>query len=348
MDATLYTGNGTGARTVTNQYGFKPDLVWLKDRTSAYSHQLNDSVRGATAGCVYSDLTNGQDANFPLTSFNTNGFTLGNTASLISQSYVSQNGSGDNYVAWQWQAGQGSNTTNTTGTITSTVSANTTAGFSIVKYTGNGSTSATIGHGLGVAPAMVVGFALSSFTNANQHPVYHQSLPAGYGNWLQLNNAAVALSGTGQGGWGTPNSSVLTLTAGSGSVAMVNESGTPFVAYCWAEVAGFSKFGSYTGNGSTDGPFVYLGFRPKFIMFKNSATGNYWRIMDTSVNTYNVTSYGVYPNDAAAEGTATNWYVDYLSNGFKIRASTSELNGSGNTIIYAAFAENPFKYANAR
>ena len=331
FDATLYTGTTAYPQTVVNQTGFKPDFVWAKSRSNAQYNGLFDSNRSGYA--LYSNTTDPQD-NTEQVTFNSNGFSTPNKA----VDFINTNAY--TYVGWQWQAGQGTTSSNTQGSITSTVSVNASAGFSIVTYTGNGTSGATVGHGLGVAPSMIIVKCRSN--SGTWWATYHASL--GNTKALYLNDGGAASTTSVTWNNTSPTSSVFSLGNGSD----VNNNAFTYVAYCWAQVAGFSQFGSYTGNASTDGPFVYLGFRPKFIMYKNSATTNYWRIMDTSVNTYNVTSYGLYPNDAAAEGTATNWYVDYLSNGFKIRASTSELNGSGNSIIYAAFAENPFKNALAR
>jgi hypothetical protein len=342
MDATTYAGNGTGARAITNTAGFKPDFVWLKDRTSAYSHQTNDSVRGATNGCLYTDLTNSVDANFPLTSFNSNGFTLGNTASLIAQSFVSQNGTGDNYVAWQWQAGQGTNTSNTSGSITSTVSVNASAGFSIVTYTGTGS-NATVGHSLGIAPSMVI---VKSRSDASTYWCVYQSAMwatsgTDYTLLLPLTNGAASrptLFNSTQ-----PSSTVFSIGTNGG----VNNSGSTYVAYCWSQIAGFSAFGSYTGNGSYDGSFVYTGFKPKYVMIKISSTTGSWYVLDTSRSPYNEALVSLNPNSSAAESTDTN-FLDILSNGFKLRTNGGAVNGSGATLIYMAFAENPFKNALAR
>jgi hypothetical protein len=339
MNATLYTGTGVGSRVITNGVAgasFQPDFVWLKDRTSAYSNQTNDSVRGATNGCLYTDLTNAVDANFGITSFNSNGFTLGNTASLISQSFVSQNGTGDNYVAWQWKAG-GTAVTNTSGTISSQVSANTTSGFSVVTYSGNSTSGATVGHGLGVAPAMMI---VKNRSGSNFWVVQHQSLSVITNN-LYLN----ATDGQQSDSQFTSKSATTVTLRDGGSV---NTSGNNYVMYAWAQIAGYSAFGSYTGNGSADGPFIYTGFRPKFVMFKGSSIASNWCMLDSSRNTYNLTDATLQANSSAAELTNLS-DVDFLSNGIKIRdVVTNDTNVSGQTYIYAAFAENPFKYSNAR
>ena len=258
MNATTYAGNN-GTQTVTNGVSgqsFQPDFVWVKNRTSAYTHLLYDSVRGVgTLKAISSSETTAEggmsdNATFGyLSALNSNGFTVvsGSTAN----SYT--NSSGNNYVGWQWKAG-GAAVTNTAGSISSQVSANTTSGFSVVTYTGNGS-AATIGHGLGVAPRMYIVKSRS----ADDWVVYHASLPSA-SFYLTLNTTNAQAS----------NGVVFNSTAPTSSVFSVGSSRSPsgvgMVAYCWAPVAGYSAFGSYTGNGATDGPFVYTGFRPRFLL----------------------------------------------------------------------------------
>jgi hypothetical protein len=337
MDATLYTGNSTTV-TATNAGAFKPDLVWIKDRTSVAQHVLTDSVRGTSAQ-LFSSLTNAEQTNSTyVTSFNTNGFTVGvgNAGTGV------VNNTGDNFVGWQWQAGQGSTSSNTSGSITSTVSVNASAGFSIVTYTGTGA-NATVGHGLGVAPRMIIIKNRGIGTAGDgAWQVYHASL--GNTQYLSLNTTAAAATATNRWNNTSPTSTVFTVA----TTGAVNDSGNTYVAYCWAEIAGFSKFGSYLANSSADGPFIYTGFRPKYILIKGSIAGNNWVALDTSRSTYNQVAAYLLPNLSNAEGTAGN-YIDILSNGFKIRDSGSDVNySSGTTYIYAAFAENPFKNALAR
>ena len=331
MDATLYTGNSS-TQTITNAGAFKPDLVWLKCRSTAGTwNNLIDSVRG-TSKTLYSNTTNAEGTDNYLSAFNSNGFGL-NTGDS------GTNTSGNTYVGWQWQAGQGSTSSNTNGSITSTVSVNATAGFSIVTYTGTGA-NATVGHGLGVAPKMLI--------------VKNRSVASAWRVWITgfAGTELINLNETGGKETGQPatwNSTVPTSTVFSlGTAAAINGNGNSLVAYLWSEIAGFSKFGSYTGNGSTDGPFVFTGFRPKFILIKNITTAGYsWQILDTARNTYNVMNAQLFPNSSAAEDT-TNVLVDYLSNGFKLRNGDGAQNLNSNTYIYMAFAENPFKNANAR
>ena len=338
MDATLYTGSNATA-TIVNAGAFKPDLIWLKLRSSISRNTLFDSVRGNTK-VVWSDSTDAEGtatAGTGLNSFNTNGFTLGTE---IAGTSGSTNFNGSTYVGWQWQAGQGSTSSNTSGSITSTVSANTTAGFSIATYTGTGA-NATVGHGLGVAPSWVIVKARGTVSGGGDWCVWHSGLTSGaYSLFLNTTNAQSSFPTV----WNStiPTSSVFSI----GTADSTNKLSTTFVAYCWTPIAGFSQFGSYTGNGSADGPFVYLGFRPKFVLFKNVTTaGSDWAILDSVRNTSNLETLILNPNSSAAESTSAT-FADYLSNGFKMRSSSANTNA--NTIIYAAFAENPFKYANAR
>ena len=327
-----YTGDGAASKTVvdTSAVTFQPDFVWIKGRSGATDHALYDAVRGTTKDLVSNSTAAETTQSTGLTSFVNGGFTIGNLAKL--------NTSGATYVAWCWKA-NGAGSTNTSGSITSTVSVNTTAGFSVVTYTGNGS-NATVGHGLGVAPKMVIIKARGAVTNWTS---YHEPI----GNTAGLHLNTTGGSDVNSGFFNNTSPTSTTFAIGSGST--VNTNGGTYVAYCWAEIAGFSKISSYTGNGSSDGPFVYCGFRPRFVMFKNTNTAQNWIIMDTARDPYNKMTQWLFPNTLGAEYTDANIAVDYLSNGFKLRnVAGTELNGNGNTIIFAAFAENPFKNANAR
>jgi hypothetical protein len=330
MDATTYTGTGT-TQVVTNQAQFKPDLVWGKPRSTASSNLLYDSVRGA----LYYLSSNstaaeaGGTADTGVTAFNSNGFSLGSAAGYL-------NGSGATNVAWQWQAGQGSTSSNTSGSITSTVSVNTTAGFSVMTGTFAAVSSQTVGHGLGVAPAMYI---MKKRNAVGDWATYHKSLGATKG--LSLNQTDAALTNIGYFNNTEPTSSVL-------SFGSYFNSTSTFVVYAWAEIAGFSSFGSYTGNGSADGPFIFTGFRPKFVIIKNTSIISHWTIEDTSTNPYNVAVNSLYSDTNAAENT-TVMSLDFLSNGFKCRnVLANESNISGSTYIYMAFAESPFKLSNSR
>jgi len=344
MACTTYTGTGANASIVNtvNGVSFQPDFVWIKDRSVGYNHVLQDSVRGATAAAkLSSNLTDAEgSANLApygnVSAFNSNGF------SLVAGSVDSRqtNASGDAYIGWQWKAG-GTAVSNTAGSITSSVSANTTAGFSVVTYTGNDTAGATVGHGLGAVPSMII---IKERSTVRDWSVYHIS--TGNTGGLRLNGTG-ANETTRTGWWNntTPSSTVITLGGSTGNDwYQTNQTGNTYVAYCFAPVAGYSAFGSYTGNGSADGPFVYLGFRPRFVMIKWTNVES-WYIFDTSRGTYNVIGPYMVPNTSAAEATYTA--VDILSNGFKLRDTNNFVNSSG-TYIYAAFAENPFKYANAR
>jgi hypothetical protein len=336
MDATLYTGNGS-TQAVVNQGQFKPDLVWMKNRGSAQDHTLLDSIRGTTTFLI-SNWDGAQTTAGDLSiSYNSNGFSaIGANAR--------SNASSNTYVGWQWQAGQGSTSTNTSGSVTSTTSVNTTAGFSIVTYTGPGSGGGTVGHGLGVAPRMII---VKNRNAVESWRVGHAFMNAGSSPWnyyMNLNGTGAQAAASSVWNNTAPTSTVFSIANDAG----VSGSGNGLVAYCFAEIAGFSKFGFYTGNGSADGVFVYTGFRPKWILIKNASNGvQGWTIQDTSRSTYNVVDNYLLAQANSAEQT-TYAQMDYLSNGFKVRTSDALVNGSGNTIIYAAFAEHPFKNANAR
>ena len=325
----LYTGNNSNNNAIT--VGFQPDFVWIKSRSNAYDNNEFDVLRGR-AGLVTNTSAAevaGGPSNRDLVSFDANGFTVGPDYNF------NVNTSGATFVSWNWKA-NGSGSSNTNGSITSTVSASTTAGFSIVTYTGNGSNGATVGHGLGKTPSMVI---VKVRSTTNYWLVYHIGLTsAGYYIVLNSTNGQTADSTI----WNStaPTSSVFTL----GTDSSTNLNAGTFVAYCFAPVAGFSAFGSYVGNGSTDGTFVYLGFRPAFILVKASSTTSPWIIYDTARNTYNSLGYEIYPNSSSAEAFYTD--LNVLSNGFKHIQSGSP-NSSGVTYIYACFASNPFAYSNA-
>ena len=328
MDALAYTG--TGASNSISSLGFSPDLVWIKNRGTTTDHALYDIVRGAQAQLSSNTTGSEVTSSSGLTAFGSAGFTIG-TSSLV-------NTSGTQYVAWSWDAGS-SNVTNTSGSITSTVRANPQAGFSIVSYTGNGTAGATVGHGLGVAPKMVITKLRNSA--GFQWPVYHSGLTsASHYLWLNSTNAQALDSAY----WSTtPTSSVFSV----GTNANTNNNTSPYIAYCFAEIEGYSKFGSYTGNGSADGPFVWCGFRPRYILFKCSSTAaTNWIIHDTARNDVNLSAKRLMANTADAEVSDNG--IDILSNGFKMRSADGSTNTSGGTHIFAAFAESPFKYARAR
>jgi len=317
----LYSGNGTaigsGGNAITG-VGFQPDWTWIKARNSAdESHYLFDAVRGVTKS-IRSNGTGaeGTDAE-TLTAFASDGFTLGNNGGVNSGSL--------NYASWNWKA-NGAGSSNTDGSITSTVSANTTSGFSIVKWTADGSTSGTIGHGLGSTPKIVIYKRLDAASS--WYVVY--TFVDNSQDYLLLESTA-AKADLPSATYGTATSSTIS-NIGFGNT-------NSMIAYCFAEVKGFSKFGSYVGNGNADGPFIYTGFKPAFIICKITNTASNWRMFDNKRLGYNVDNNPLYPNVTLVEGTEDN--IDILSNGFKWRTTDGALNGSGSSYIYMAFAEEP-------
>jgi len=332
----LYTGNASNDVTVTNT--FASDLVWLKSRSNGDNHYLQDIVRGFGASKSLSSNTTGSEG-FNGGSPATQNITTTSTSLRLQGQDFTQNTY--TYVAWNWKA-NGAGVSNTDGSITSTVSANPTAGFSVVTYTGNSTNPSTVGHGLGVAPQFII---IKCRSNAYNWVVGSKAVD-GFSSGKQLYlNTTSALVGTENFFSNTqPTSSVFTVKDNY----EVNFSGYTYVAYCWTPIAGYSAFGSYTGNGSTDGPFIYTGFRPRWIMLKrSSAAGAPWSMFDTSRNTYNSTNLELDANTSSAESTSGNG-MDILSNGFKLRDSAYLNSSSGDTFIYAAFAENPMKFSNAR
>ena len=317
----LYTG--TGSSLANTGVGFQPDWVWIKKRNGAVGHRLYDAVRGVQNTLFSSDTAaeaTGQTTT--LTAFNSDGFTV------ISESGV--NASGDTYVAWNWL---GANTTvsNTSGTITSTVSANTTSGFSVVSYTATSGAS-SIGHGLGVAPKMII---LKARGQSSGWVTGFSVL--GWNKYLEISDTDAVIT----------DRRMFSPTAGTDPTSTlfwsdqsaIASAGT-MIAYCFAEVKGFSKFGSYVGNGSTDGTFVYTGFKPAFVMVKASSTTGQWAMCDTKRGVAPSGEFLFAEDSGATNSAPANW--DFVSNGFKARANYAAHNTSGVTYIYMAFAENPF------
>ena len=322
FNALLYTGNGsTNALTGV---GFQPDWVWLKGRSNGDGSRLYDAVRGTTKE-IYSDAADAESTNSNgLTAFGTDGFTLGSSSGT--------NGSSKTYVAWNWLGANGT-ASNSDGSITSTVSANTTAGFSIVSFTGTGS-NATIGHGLGSAPKMII---IKNRSATDDWAVYHGSLATD--KYLRLNQSTTQETGTPMWNDTAPTTSVFSV----GTYHNSNGPSENMIAYCFAEKKGYSKFGSYVGNNNDDGTFVYLGFKPAFLLIKitDTQTDN-WILQDNKRNTFNLsTSQRLRANTSGAEFSSSN-EIDLLSNGFKVHGADGEINGSGASYIYLAFAENPF------
>jgi len=329
FNTVLYSGaNPNAAQSITG-VGFQPDFLWIKSRVTGYGHALQDVLRGAT-GRLQSDTTGTESVSSTyVSSFDSDGFSLGVD--------YGQNAPNEPYVAWQWKA-NGSGVSNTDGSITSTVSANTTSGFSIVTYTGDGSNAnRTVGHGLGVAPEFIIVKTRSEA--ARNWLIWHKDL-TNYDYALLFTTDAQAANRFGPS---APTSSVFGVYGGQG-----NRGTETFVSYAFASIEGYSAFGSYTGNGSADGPFVYTGFRPKYLLIKSSsASATNWVLQDSVRFTYNVIDDGLLANTSAAE-YSSGYDVDIVSNGFKIRRAGGDTNASSATYIYAAFAENPFKNSLAR
>jgi hypothetical protein len=316
----LYTGDGAASKSITG-VNFEPNFVWIKGRSSADNHNLFDNVRGVQK-VLRSNLSDAEVTySNSLLSFDSDGFTVGTHTPI--------NRNGGTIASWNWKA-NGTGVANTDGSISSTVSANTTSGFSIVSYTGTGA-NATVGHGLSSAPKMIF---FKRIDADDAWWSYNETIGAGGEIILNSNNAAGSNGGV---LWNStaPTSSVFNVGTNGG----VNGSGGTYVAYAFADVQGFSKIGSYIGNSSTNGTFVYLGFKPAWVLLKNASVAQSWTMLDTKRD-INPNAKVLWPNDNFAEYDETEG-VDFLSNGFKIRESATGFNGSGNSIIYMAFAEEP-------
>ena len=339
----LYVGAGSGTQRITS-LEFQPDFVWIKGRTNGW-HILTDSVRGA-GKIIASNSTDAEDtssgASTAFQSFDISGFTVGYNTGW----YTNGSGSGasQNQIGWCWKAG-GAAVSNSDGSITSSISANQEAGFSIVTWTGNGSSGATIGHGLGAAPKFII---TKRRTVASHWAVYHHSIGTGSEVYLDLNQAK-----TDSNFWvSTPTSSVFTVSGAD----YVNTSGNTYLAYCWSEVPGYSKIGLYKADGLSDGPYIRCGFRPAWILIKNTSLGQPWVIMDNKINPYNLADTRLQPNSANGDHTSGDNYIDFLADGFKIRSgSSTDINYSTSYTnhIFIAFAEQPGEipfdtFANAR
>jgi hypothetical protein len=329
FDVVLRNGGGSSGGTYNTTVNMSNGaLLWDKPRNQTSSNYLVDSVRGISKN-LRSNTTDAEatDATW-FTGFNSSSFTTGSSDWATTTTVVD----------WIWAA-NGAGSSNTAGSITSTVSANTTSGFSVVTYTGNGTNGATVGHGLGVAPSF---FVVKERNGSSSWVVY--TAVTGNTQFLVLNNTDSAQTASTLWNNTSPTSTVFTV----GTSGAVNTNTSTYVAYCFAAVPGYSAFGSYTGNGSTDGAFVYCGFRPRWVLYKSSGAsdnGN-WRLVDTARSTYNEARDVLFPNDASSELSEQNT-LDILSNGFKMRRSTIG-NQNGITYIFAAFAESPQKYSLAR
>jgi hypothetical protein len=348
FDAATWTGANTAAGNAVSGLLFQPDFVWSKPRSVAYLHNLFDVVRG-TGKRLSSDSTAAESTNHTngyLSAFNADGFTT----SAGATNNENWNQTSATYVGWNWKAGGNANTFNkdgvgyasmaaaslTNGTIAAAgISVNTTAGFSVVKW--QAANNGTVGHGLGVAPKFIVRL---DRTTGHNHPVYHASMNATPQNgalYLSLTNAYTADATV----WNNTAPTSTTFSTGTDVAA-----GDNLIAYCFAEIAGYSKFGSYVGNGSANGPFVFCGFGPRYVLIKRIDAGaNNWIVLDTARGSYNVVGPNLYANLANAENTPN--YIDSVANGFKLRVATdADVNGNGNTYVYAAFAEHPFGGSN--
>ena len=323
----LFTGNGSSGHAISG-VGFQSDWTWIKNRSAGNSnHRITDAVRGVTKE-IYSDLTAAEATNTNgLTAFGSDGFTVGSNGDY--------NNNGSAIVSWNWKA-NGAGSANTDGDIASTVSVNTTSGFSIVSYTGNGSAGATVGHGLGSLCKFII---IKRLNSTNDWEIGSTAL--GWDKHLYFNTGA---ANTSSNRWQStaPTNSVFYLGPAAGN----NASSSPLIAYCFSEKQGYSKFGSYVGNGNADGTFVYTGFSPAFVMVKRTNGANSWNIKDNRRNNAS-TSFNInprnatlLPNDSAADQDANA--LDFLSNGFKNRSTGNDVNNASGSYIYMAFAENPF------
>ena len=331
----LFQGDGSSGLTVTNNANagdFKPDWLWIKNRAGTYatrSHELMDSNRGANKA-LEADDTEDEFTRTGTNSFNTNGFTVGDD-------YGINPPSGTTTVAWQWKANGGTTATNTAGTnIDTTVQANTTAGFSLITYTGTGTNNDSIGHGLGAVPHWIT---VKNRDETNRWTVYHhKNTSSPETEYLNLQDTTATTDVATRWNDTAPTSTVITLGDNDG----VSKANTKYVCYAFTEIQGYSKFGSYTGNGSEDGTFVYTGFKPAFVITKRTDTAKNWYMFDNKRTPFNVIANLIAPNLSSAEDSGTGTYIDFLSNGFKLRQDFSHMNASGGTHIYMAFAEHPF------
>jgi len=329
----LYTGTGSGNQSVTG-VGFQPDFVWTKNRASAYGHNLYDVVRGTGKYIASNSNAQQQTSATSIISFDSDGFTVGTGDNV---QYESASG-----VSWNWKAGGGQGSSNTDGSLNTTyTSVNTTAGFSISQYTGTGA-NATVGHGLGVAPSMIlIKNLISSGGSAEHWVVYHKDVGPTKGLYLNLNNAqdtsTAFFNNT------APTNSVFYLGNGD----KPNKSGEATIAYCFAEKTGYSKFGSYVGNGSPNGTFIYTGFKPALILMKSTSHAVNWKIHDNKRDAINDgVSASINVNESDAEDDNSAYAIDFLSNGFKQRNSNSNMNNPGYSYVYMAFAKAPLVGSN--
>ena len=330
----LYTGNATGSRALTNDGNsdLQPDWLWVKERNNARNHAVWDSTRGVTKQ-FRTNLTNAEasnTANDTIVSFNSDGFTVGDDTDGVG---VNLNSS--TYVAWQWKANGGTVANDTNGDITTSVQASQTAGFSIATYTGNGGSGQTLGHGLGAKADLII---FKDRESASAWRTYVRLLGASKSLDLNTNNAANTSTNI------FPSHSTTTIGVEQNDV--MNKNNSDFVMYSFRSIQGYSKIGTYTGNGNADGPFVYTGFKPAWVMTKNTdnsfGSNNMWIIYDNKRVGINPVRHGIFPDASDAESADDFVNLDLLSNGFKLKANEYANNYSGDTFIYMAFAEHPF------
>ena len=320
---------GTGSTTSITGVGFQPDMVWSKQRNGTDNHVIIDAVRGATKLIQPDTSTQEQTGSQTLTSFDSDGFSVGTDAGW--------NGNSNTYVMWNWKGGTTSGiTTNGSTVITpSAYSFSATSGFSAVKYTGNGNTTTKVAHGLGAAPKWIL---IKQTNSSNDWSVYH--IAAGNDTSLTLNSNGGTTGGSNRFYDTTPDSVNFTL----GDSGLVNGSGDTYIAYCFAEKSGFSSFGKYIGNASSHGPFIHCGFKPAWFMIKRIGSGYSWAMKDNKINPNNPVSVEMYANDTS--GDTAGSAIDFCSNGVKIRSNSGTYNHSGISYAYMAFAEEPFVASN--
>ena len=326
----VYAGNAGANRAITwdeTDTNMQPDMLWFKSRTDTQSHCLFDSVRGAVLRLIPNSAGAEGTENTNLDSFDTNGFQVDAEAIV--------NGSSRNYVTWGWKAGTSfTNDASSTsvGSIDSAGSVNTDAGFSIISYTGTGS-NGTIAHGLGAKPDMIL---IKNRSNGQQWSSYWS--PLGATKYMRFATTNAVATASNRFANTEPTTSVFTVSTDG----EVNENNTNLIAYCFTNIQGYSKIGKYTGNGNADGPFIYTGFQPAWVMVKRTDSTGDWAIMDTARNPFNVINNYLKAQGNDAESTDASFDIDAVSNGFKLRYTNSNYNGNGNAYIYMAFAKNPF------
>jgi hypothetical protein len=330
FNAIAYSGDGGGSQTT----GFQPDLVWVKRRDGDQSNGLFDSSRG-TSKVLNSNNTSEEVSSSGLTSFNSTGYTMGNF----------YNQSGNTYVSWSWRANGGTTSTDSNGSVSSTVQADPSGSFSIVKFVGNisGAGTETVGHGLNKAPSLIMNFCYDDLDGGDGN---RWTRSDGLTNWnyvLKLNDTATPVDKSGNGNMSAPTSTVFSIN----NTDILGAGAQKIICYCFAN-SDWINSGKYEGNGDTDGIFVYTGFRPALVVNKRIDGSGSWLVHDDARNTYNVTDKILLWNDGGAEFSGSNDKIDMLSNGFKLRSSNAGINGSGSDYIYLAMAHNPFKYATAR